>query len=148
MQGRILSEGVLRAEDGKRYTFSMSDIQNSQGIDELIGLEVDFELEDGVAKELIVLNIRQSSLQNNANTPNSATQQRDYGKCVELDPGIKTTYKIFHGIIRQNNESLTSSTEGPAYKLHRNQAYPASHPQQDRKPPCHTGKAPPAYNHA
>ncbi|WP_181565898.1 hypothetical protein [Campylobacter hyointestinalis] len=30
------------------------------------------KLEDGVAKELIVLNIRQSSLQNNANTPNSA----------------------------------------------------------------------------
>ena len=112
MQGRILSEGVLRAEDGKRYTFSMSDIQNSQGIDDLIGLEVDFELEDGVAKELIVLNIRQSSLQNNANTSNSATQQRDYDKCIELDPGIKTTYKIFHGIIRQNNESLTSSTEG------------------------------------
>ncbi|WP_096026035.1 hypothetical protein [Campylobacter lanienae] len=112
MQGRILSEGVLRAEDGKRYIFSMSDIQNSQGIDDLIGLEVDFELEDGVAKELIVVNIRQSSLQNNANTPNSATQQRDYDKCVELDPGIKSTYKIFHGVIHQNNESITSSTEG------------------------------------
>lgn len=28
MQGKILSKGILRAEDGNRYSFEISDIEN------------------------------------------------------------------------------------------------------------------------
>ena len=45
MQGKILADGILRAEDGNRYKFDIKDIENlSQEGQNLTGLEVDFEL--------------------------------------------------------------------------------------------------------
>lgn len=45
MNGKILGKGVIRGNDGKRYSFNISEIKNAQGIkiDDLIGSKVDFE---------------------------------------------------------------------------------------------------------
>lgn len=48
MKGIILAEGILRAEDGKRYNFNLNGIQNLSKFANaneysLDGLEVDFE---------------------------------------------------------------------------------------------------------
>lgn len=46
MNGKILGKGVIRADDGRRYSFNTSEVKNAQGIniDDLIGSEVDFEI--------------------------------------------------------------------------------------------------------
>lgn len=50
MTGKILGiqqdKGVIRANDGNRYTFNASEIQNADGknISDFIGSEVDFEI--------------------------------------------------------------------------------------------------------
>lgn len=49
MNGKILGNGVIRGDDGRRYLFNANEIQNAQGknIDDLIGSEVDFEIANG-----------------------------------------------------------------------------------------------------
>lgn len=50
MTGKILGiqqdKGVIRANDGNRYAFNASEIQNAQGknVADLVGSEVDFEI--------------------------------------------------------------------------------------------------------
>ena len=49
MNGKILGDGVIRGNDGKRYAFSANEIKNAQGksIGDLVGSEVDFEISNG-----------------------------------------------------------------------------------------------------
>ncbi|MGX2983399.1 hypothetical protein [Helicobacter sp. 23-1045] len=48
MTGKILGveqdKGVIRANDGNRYAFNVSEIQNAKNISDLVGNEVDFEI--------------------------------------------------------------------------------------------------------
>lgn len=55
MNGKILGKGVIRGNDGKRYSFNTSEIKNAQGIkiDDLIGSEVDFETSNWGGGEFI-----------------------------------------------------------------------------------------------
>ena len=54
MQGKILADGLISGVDGKRYTFTASDLKNAQGksADAFIGCEVDFIGENGKASEI------------------------------------------------------------------------------------------------
>lgn len=56
MKGKILALGIIRGEDGNRYSFSLEDIQNLGSKDEnsLINCEVDFEIEDSNAKSIFI----------------------------------------------------------------------------------------------
>ena len=49
MNGKILGDGVIRGNDGKRYIFNANEIKNAQGksIGDLVGSEVDFEISNG-----------------------------------------------------------------------------------------------------
>lgn len=53
MQGKILAEGIIRGEDGKRYTYELGDIQDCDS-PPLADSEVDFEVKDGKAVDIIV----------------------------------------------------------------------------------------------
>ena len=46
MQGKILADGLISGNDGKRYTYSAGDLKNAQGksLNAIIGSEVDFEV--------------------------------------------------------------------------------------------------------
>lgn len=58
MQGKILGAGTISAEDGNRYKFEETDIQNLDDItiEQITGLSVDFIIEDSKAKEVFILN--------------------------------------------------------------------------------------------
>lgn len=68
MKGTILSNGILRAEDGKRYSFKLKEIQNLSKFpytDEhsLDGMEVDFEKgEKDEATSLFLLTTKESKI--------------------------------------------------------------------------------------
>lgn len=62
MEGKILGVGVIRGKDGKRYAFDESDIDTQgKGIDELIGCEIDFEVQDNKAVSIYLLNSKPTS---------------------------------------------------------------------------------------
>lgn len=56
MKGTILGLGIISGEDGKRYSFSLKDIQNltSQYESSLANCEVDFEVEGSNAKAIFI----------------------------------------------------------------------------------------------
>ena len=56
MQGKILADGLISGNDGKRYTFTPSDLKNAEGkgSNSLIGCEVDFEGKGGKASEIYI----------------------------------------------------------------------------------------------
>ncbi|EMZ38562.1 hypothetical protein [Helicobacter bilis] len=59
MQGKILGLGVIRGDDGNRYSFSLDDIANLSGYNSrnLAGYQVDFEIdEENKAKDIFILN--------------------------------------------------------------------------------------------
>lgn len=56
MKGTILDLGVIRAEDGKRYTFKAEDIENlNPNIGDFSGLEVDFEPLENTATSIFII---------------------------------------------------------------------------------------------
>lgn len=80
MNGKILGNGAISGNDGKRYHFEPSDIKNLDGrdISQLSGQEVDFVAQDGKASEIFIIqsaglnintqNIRQIFSSNNLTT--------------------------------------------------------------------------------
>ena len=68
IKGTILSNGILRAEDGKRYTFKLDEIQNLSKFpytDEhsLDGIEVDFETgENNEATSLFLITTKEAKI--------------------------------------------------------------------------------------
>lgn len=56
MKGTILTNGIIRADDGNRYSFELSDVENLGGLEDLSELEVDFEPQDKSAKSICLLN--------------------------------------------------------------------------------------------
>lgn len=59
MQGKILGLGVIRGDDGNRYSFSLDDIANLSGYNSrnLARYQVDFEIdEENKARDIFMLN--------------------------------------------------------------------------------------------
>ncbi len=58
MRGKILSAGVISADDGNRYKFEEQAIQNLENreINNLVNADVDFVINDGKADEIFILN--------------------------------------------------------------------------------------------
>ena len=127
MQGKILADGILRAEDGNRYKFDIKDIENlSQDGQNLTGLEVDFELIDGEAKSLyITSNQAVSNPQSNKSQFINQEQEEPEieSKCVEIKaPKTSKKIKCFHGIVlddihsRDYETTLNHTTGGGSIK--------------------------------
>lgn len=57
MKGKILGLGVISGDDGKRYSFEVSDIKNlkDRNPESLENCEVDFETVEGMAKEIFII---------------------------------------------------------------------------------------------
>lgn len=53
MQGKVLSDSVIRGKDGKRYAYESSDIQGCDSAPPMES-EVDFEVKDGKAVDIII----------------------------------------------------------------------------------------------
>ena len=55
MQGKILADGIIKGEDGKRYTYQPSDIKGCDSPPPAQS-EVDFEVKNGKAVDIIITN--------------------------------------------------------------------------------------------
>lgn len=57
MKGKVLGLGVISGDDGKRYSFEVSDIKNlkDRNPESLENCEVDFEAIEGMAKEIFII---------------------------------------------------------------------------------------------
>lgn len=57
MKGKILGLGVISGDDGKRYSFEVSNIKNlkDRNPESLENCEVDFETVEGMAKEIFII---------------------------------------------------------------------------------------------
>lgn len=57
MKGKVLGLGVISGDDGKRYSFEVSDIKNlkDRNPESLENCEVDFETVEGMAKEIFII---------------------------------------------------------------------------------------------
>lgn len=74
MQGRILgfesSKGVIRAENGTRYEFHINELKNAKDVplQALSQALVDFELSDGKAVGIFVLDFAQNAANSHFNS--------------------------------------------------------------------------------
>ncbi len=60
MKGKILGNGIISGDDGKRYSFGLDEIKNLNGKSEnsLANAEVDFEIEGESAKSIFITNTK------------------------------------------------------------------------------------------
>lgn len=56
MKGKILGSGIISGDDGNRYNFEVADIANldNRNPDNLAGYEVDFEINENMAKSIFI----------------------------------------------------------------------------------------------
>ncbi|EPZ1800835.1 hypothetical protein ACXK18_001711 [Campylobacter upsaliensis] len=56
MQGKILADGLIGANDGNRYSFSIQDVKNlgSKTMSDVVNAEVDFEIDGTKAKSIFI----------------------------------------------------------------------------------------------
>ncbi|HEC1563718.1 TPA: hypothetical protein R1X56_001523 [Campylobacter upsaliensis] len=56
MQGKILADGLIGANDGNRYSFSVQDVRNlgSKTMSDVVNAEVDFEIDGTNAKSIFI----------------------------------------------------------------------------------------------
>lgn len=56
MQGKILAENLISGNDGNRYKFDISDVENLKGesIQNIVGREVDFQVQENMAKSIFL----------------------------------------------------------------------------------------------
>ena len=94
MKGVVLTNGIIRADDGNRYSFELSDVVNLNGLDDLSELEVDFEPHENLAKSVCLLN----------------QKGRVVSKCEELYKIWK--FHVFRGTVVLKNQSAYTETSG------------------------------------
>ena len=122
MKGTILSNGILRAEDGKRYTFKLDEIQNLSKFpytDEhsLDGIEVDFETgENNEATSLLLITTKEAKITppppRQPNYTQGSVESSKHSFCEEIQTGIESKFIVFRGIIENPNDSQTTHTFG------------------------------------
>ena len=120
MKGTILSNGILRAEDGKRYTFKLDEIQNLSKFpytDEhsLDGIEVDFETgENNEATSLFLITTKEAKITppRQPNYTQGSVESSKHSFCEEIQTGIESKFIVFRGIIENPNDSQTTHTFG------------------------------------
>ncbi len=56
MQGKILAENLISGNDGNRYKFDISDVENLKGesMQNIVGREVDFQIQENMAKSIFL----------------------------------------------------------------------------------------------
>ncbi|MDE7317726.1 MAG: DUF996 domain-containing protein [Helicobacter sp.] len=56
MQGKILAENLISGNDGNRYKFDISDVENLKGesMQNIVGREVDFQVQENMAKSIFL----------------------------------------------------------------------------------------------
>lgn len=106
MRGKILGAGIIRAEDGKRYTFELADIQNLANREDLEGLEIDFEPQDSKALDIFILKQAKS-----AHDEPQAQVPQSFCEEVNIGASLKK-HSVFYGIVDKHSENTVSQSFG------------------------------------
>ena len=94
MKGVVLTNGIIRAEDGNRYSFELGDVVNLNDLSDLSELEVDFEPHENTAKSICLLN----------------QKGKIVSKCEEIQK--LGNWYIFRGIAKVQQETTITETVG------------------------------------
>lgn len=97
MKGVVLTNGIIRAEDGNRYSFELGDVVNLNDLSDLSELEVDFEPHENTAKSICLLNQKVAQ----------KAQNKIATKCEEIASFGR--YHVFRGVANLQKEDSVGS---------------------------------------
>ena len=97
MKGMVLTNGIIRAEDGNRYSFELGDVVNLNDLSDLSELEVDFEPHENTAKSICLLNQKVAQ----------KAQNKIATKCEEIASFGR--YHVFRGVANLQKEYSAGS---------------------------------------